>query len=188
MLLFFFASGRLAQRESTAFTRRGSLVRTQYRPPDELTRQRAHPLAFFVSHAFPVRDGSTRISQTANHPQTCGLTTCLQRLQARRVTRRHSGPCNASKMSSTHTFAKYHPKTCRQVTRLQTDSLHASRPGEQSAIHHDERYDRAPVPKIRDCRSRKKKTSREKRLVESAGSPGRTRTYNNSINSRGLCH
>ncbi len=32
-------SGRLAQRESTAFTRQGSLVQSQYRPPNSITRR-----------------------------------------------------------------------------------------------------------------------------------------------------
>lgn len=167
MLLFFFASGRLAQRESTAFTRRGSLVRTQYRPPDELTRQRAHPLAFFVSHAFPSsgwqhqhlanRKSSADVWSddmfAASASSTSDSTTFWPLQCLENVVRSHVCEISSRNASSSSTFANHLP--ARQQTRRA--ARHASR---------RKKRPRTRAPKRRGRRSQKenepRKTARRK--------------------------
>ena len=128
MLLFIFAFGRLAQRESTAFTRRGSLVRTQYRPPDVMTRQRIYPLAFcFSTHAtLDPQINRTQLPAPAprvlatNVPQTCDLATPFRNLKARRVVQRQTKPDFILTLSSHRPSDSRARKMCRPSTCLDT--------------------------------------------------------------------
>ena len=129
MLLFIFAFGRLAQRESTAFTRRGSLVRTQYRPPDVMTRQRTYPLAFLLFqrtlrlipqiNRTQLPTSTLRVLAT-NVPQTCDLATPFRNSKARRVVQRQTKPDFILTLSSHRPSDSRARKMCRPSTCLDT--------------------------------------------------------------------
>ena len=69
--IFAAAKGRLAQRESTAFTRQGSLVQSQYRPPEITTG--AKRLPFFLPlptrHCQKEQPGNLFLFTTAFQPR-----------------------------------------------------------------------------------------------------------------------